>query len=141
MRKYLLLIILVFLAACVGPEEPLDGLYKNSPVVVNTNNAFTFSLRAQNYSTEEKYSLTFNNQAPIKLTTVLIVTEYASKATDTSYFEIFNAGDSLLNRYELKSNIHVAPTEDVTPSAIPKEIFFKADNFTGMVQLVIAVGD
>ena len=125
----------------MGPEEPLDGLSKNTPVVVNTNEAFTFSLIAENYSTEETYNLTFSEQNPIELATVLIVTDFAGRASDTSYFDIFNSNDSLLDHYMLNSNINVTPIENLETNAIPKKIFFKADDFSGLIQLVLAIGD
>ncbi len=136
-----ILISLIIVVSCVGPEEPLDGLSKNTPVVVNTNEAFTFSLIAENYSTEETYNLTFSEQNPIELATVLIVTDFAGRATDTSYFDIFNSNDSLLNHYMLNSNINVTPIENLETNAIPKKIFFKADDFSGLIQLVLAIGD
>ena len=49
----------MFVIGCVGPEESLDGLSTNSPVIVNTAEAFSFSLRGENYTTEETYSLNF----------------------------------------------------------------------------------
>jgi hypothetical protein len=136
-----ILISLIIVVSCVGPEEPLDGLSKNTPVVVNTNEAFTFSLIAENYSTEETYNLTFSEQNPIELATVLIVTDFAGRASDTSYFDIFNSNDSLLNHYMLNSNINVTPIENLETNAIPKKIFFKADDFSGLIQLVFAIGD
>ena len=135
------LVSLIFIVACVGPEEPLDGLSKNSPVVVNTNEAFTFSLKAENYSTEETYNLTFSELTPIELTTVLIVTDFSGSAGGTSYFDIFNSNDSLLTRYELNSNINVAPIKNLETNAIPNKIFFKVNDFSGFVQLVLAIGD
>ncbi len=132
---------MILIIACVGPEEPLDGLTKNTPIVVNTNDAFTFSLNAENYTTEETYILTFSDINPIQLATVLIVNEFAGKTSDTSYFDIFNSNDSLLAHYGLNSNINVAPVEDLETSAIPNKIFFKADDFSGFVQLVLAIGD
>ena len=142
MKNIAVIIILsIILFHCVGPEEPLDGLSKNSPVVVNTNDAFTLSLRAENYSTEENYILTFPTQNPIEFTTVLIVTDFAGRPSDTSYFDIFNSNDSLLNRYILNSNISVAPVENLEISAIPNKVFFKSDDFSGLVQLVLAIGD
>ena len=138
---FVILTTLIFIVSCVGPEESLDGLSKNTPVVVNTNEAFTFSLIAENYSTEETYNLTFSEQNPIELATVLIVTDFAGRASDTSYFDIFNSNDSLLNHYMLNSNINVTPIENLETNAIPKKIFFKADDFSGLIQLVLAIGD
>lgn len=141
MKKYILTLLSMVIISCVGPEEPLDGLTKNLPVIVNTSEAFTFSLRAENYSTEETYNLSLSELTPINLTTVLIVTDFAGRATDTSYFDIFNFNDSLLTRYGLNSNINIAPIENLETKAIPKKIFFKADDFSGFVQLVLAIGD
>lgn len=140
--KYISLLIFLMLAiSCVGPEEPLDGLYKNSPVVVNTNESFTFSLRGQNYSTEENYTLSFSLDNPIELTTVLVVTEFAGRSTDTSFFNILNSNGVIISEYNLNSNINVAPIESVEVDNIPQKIYFKADNFSGLVQLVLAIGD
>ena len=142
MKKALLILCAInLLISCVGPEEPLDGLYKNSPVVVNTDESFTFSLRGQNYTTEENYALSFPTDNPIELTTVLVVTEFAGKSSDTSYFNIYNSNDEIISEYNLNSNINIAPVETVEVDAIPQEIFFKADNFSGVVQLVLAIGD
>ena len=138
---FVLSLLTLLLISCVGPEEPLDGLYKNSPVVVNTNESFTFSLRGENYSTEENYVLTFSTDNAIELTTVLVVTDFAGRSGDTSYFDIYNTNDSLLTNYKLTSNINVAPSDIVPTNAIPNKIYFKADNFTGVVQLVLAIGD
>ena len=142
MKKIVAIImLLLIIVSCVGPEEPLDGLTKNTPIVVNVSDAFTFSLRAVNYSTEENYNLLFSAQNTINFTTVLIVTDFAGSASDTSYFDIFNSNDSLLNRYILSSNINVAPVDSLEINAIPSKIIFKADDFSGFVQLVLAVGD
>lgn len=141
MRYIYLLIPFLLFISCVGPEEPLDGLYKNSPVVVNTSESFTFSLRGQNYTTEDNYTLSFPISSPIELTTVLVVTDFAGRSTDTSYFDIYNSNDSLLANYELKSNINVATVDGLEAIAIPNKIFFKADDFSGVVQLVFAIGD
>ena len=142
MKKVIIIFIsMILIISCVGPEEPLDGLTKNTPIVVNTNDAFTFSILAENYTTEETYNLTFSDQNPIELTTVLIVTDFAGRTSDTSYFDIFNSNDSLLNRYILSSNINVAPIDSLEINAIPNKIFLKTDDFSGFVQLVLAIGD
>lgn len=138
---FVILASLIFIVSCVGPEEQLNGITKNTPVVVNTNEAFTFSLVAENYTTEETYNLTFSDLNPIELATVLIVTDFAGRTSDTSYFDIFNSNDSLLIRYKLNSNINVAPVNNLGTNAIPNKIFFKADDFSGFVQLVLAIGD
>lgn len=140
MKKVIVIFIsLIFIVTCVGPEEPLDGLYKNTPVVVITDNAFTFSLQAGSYSTEENYNLIFPISTPINLTTVLIVTDFASSSNDSSYFDIFNSGNTLLTRYDIRSNINVSPVDSLDINEIPQKIYFKADNFSGFVQLVLAI--
>lgn len=142
MKKLIgIFISFILIGSCVGPEEALDGLSKNFPVIINTNKAFTFSLTAENYTTEETYNLTFSDFNPVELATVLIVTDFAGRASDTSYFDIFNSNDSLLNHYALSSNINVTPVKNLEASAIPNKIFLKMDDFSGFVQLVLAIGD
>lgn len=138
---FVILASLIFIVSCVGPEEPLDGITKNTPVVVNTNEAFTFSLVAENYSIEETYNLAFSELNALELVTVLIVTDFAGRASDTSYFDIFNSNDSLLTHYILNSNINITPIDNLETSAIPNKIFFKANDFNGFIQLVLAIGD
>lgn len=143
MNKYFLIVLsMIFIISCVGPEEPLDGLYENTPVVVNTEDAFTFSIRAENYTIEKTYNLAFKaNSDSINLTTVLIVTDFAGSASDTSYFDIFKSNNSVLAHYDINSDIYVSPENHLDSTEIPTEIFFKADDFSGLIQLVLAIGD
>ena len=46
-KRIVIFVSLIFIVSCVGPEEPLDGFSKNTPVVVNVNDTFTFSLLAE----------------------------------------------------------------------------------------------
>ena len=69
------------------------------------------------------------------------MTDFAARTSDTSYIDIFNANDSLLSHYDLNSNISIAPVENLEANAIPNKIFFKANDFSGFIQLVLAVGD
>lgn len=134
--------IISIILSCVGPEEPLDGLYENTPVVVNTVDAFTFSIRAENYSIEKNYDLAFETESDsINLTTVLIVTDFGGSSNDTSYFDIFDSNNSLLAHYDINSDIYVSPDVQLDSTEIPTEIFFVADDFSGLIQLVLALDE
>jgi hypothetical protein len=43
MKKWLLVVVIWNLSACVGPPGPDQGLVENLPVIINTNSAFSFA--------------------------------------------------------------------------------------------------
>ena len=59
MNNYQLILInstvlfLLFVTGCVGPPEAEYGLVENFPVVINTQNLFTYSLNGDKYSSED----------------------------------------------------------------------------------------
>lgn len=133
------LLLIMFYAGCVGPEEPVNGLIDNIPVVVNTPEAFTFSLLADDYSTEETFSLNFPIESEKnELAITLVSSEYRASSNDTTAFWVVNSQDSLLHFYRITNNMVIVDTDSVWDRTIPKSIYFKATNFTGMIELVLA---
>jgi hypothetical protein len=129
----------MFNEGCVGPEEPVDGLVDNIPVVVNTAEAFTFSLLADGYSTEETYRLNFPIETEKnELVITLVSTEYRSNPNDTTAFWIVNSQDSILHLYRITMNTVNVDIDSVSTRTTPETIYFKATNFTGMIELVLA---
>lgn len=129
----------LFYVGCVGPEEPVDGLLDNIPVVVNTAEAFTYSLLADDYSTEETYRLNFSNESEKnELVITLVSTEYRASPNDTTAFWVVNSQDSILHLYRITNNMVVVDIDSVSDRNIPETIYFKATNFTGMIELVLA---
>jgi len=52
MKNVFIIIVTTFFIGCVGPSEANHGLVENMPAVINTTSAFSFILRADNYSSE-----------------------------------------------------------------------------------------
>ncbi|HDY75224.1 MAG TPA: hypothetical protein ENH49_01740 [Candidatus Marinimicrobia bacterium] len=116
---------------CVGPEDPLDGLLEDLPAVVNTSDAFTFNLKGNKYSFEEKYTLSMQPDSLSVLTTALIVQNWAGKDTTRIFF--INASDSTYAWFRITGNLVYTAIEslNVEIQDFPKKILFKGTNFTG----------
>ncbi len=133
----LLLLVLLFLAACVGPEELYDGLVENIPTVVNTNKAFTFALKADNYDFNERYSLSFAIQdSNALITTTIVVTE--AQNTDSTQIIFFDEENVELLRYSIYGET-VYVGIDSAKYFYPEAVQFRGENYSGEVQCVLAV--
>ena len=74
MIKWLLVAVIWNSFACVGPPDPDQGLVENLPVIINTNSAFSFSVRGNNYTFEENIDLSLNLPDSKTVASTLIVT-------------------------------------------------------------------
>ena len=138
--KYIALALITLVTmSCVGSEIPIDGIYKNTPVVVNVNDAFTLTVKAEKYDIEETYTLNFSGDSQLELSTFLVVTDYKGDASDTSYINIYNSADSLITQYLLNSNMNNVKIDSVNSETIPKKVSFKAVKLTGLVTFVASV--
>ena len=86
MKKWLLVVVIWNLPACVDPPDPDQGLVENFPVIINTNSAFSFLVRGDNYTFEENIDLSLNLPDGKTVASTLIVTEY--KSTDTTFIQL-----------------------------------------------------
>ena len=120
MKKWLLVVVIWNLTACVGPSDPDQGLVENLPVIINTNSAFSFSVRGENYTFEENIDLSLNLPDSKTVASTLIVTEY--KSTDTTY------------DYMVNSNM---TRVDHTASLKPKKAILQGRKFSGILQWVV----
>ena len=141
MKYIVLTVIILFTITCVGSETPIDGIYKNTPVVVSVENAFTLTVKAEKYDVEETYNLSFSDQGPLELSTVLVITDFAGDASDTSFINIYNSADSLITQYLLNSNMNNVKIDSVNSETIPKKVSFKAIKLTGLVTFVASVSN
>ena len=79
------ILLLFFCIACIGPPETEYGLVENFPVVINTQNVFTYSLNGDKYSSEDSYELDLVLLDSLHdVITSLIVSDYAGSNRDTS---------------------------------------------------------
>lgn len=120
--------------ACVDPADQDFGLLENLPVVVNTPNVFTYTLKGRNNSFEEEYELNLilNNDASFSCT--LIVTDYSGK--DTIYVKLTGPEDELIFNGIVSGNI--LKVEQGLISA-PDKFTFKGNKFSGLLEFVLAL--
>ena len=116
---------------CVGPEDPLDGLLEDLPAVVNTPEVFTFNLKGNKYSFEEKYTLSMKPDSNSILTTSLIVQNWSGKDTTKIFF--INAGDTTYSWIRITGNLIITAIDSLSNDTRfhPRKIRLKGTNFTG----------
>jgi hypothetical protein len=143
-KKYnLSLLFLWAVSGCVGPPDHEYGLVENFPVVINTENVFTFSLFGDKYSSEDTYQLNMVLSDSIhKVITSLIVSEYAGSNRDTTLIYIEN-DSTIADFFSIHANYSSPPIEtDVdSVSYFPKRITFKSDQFSGKLELLMIRSD
>lgn len=122
---------------CVGPEDPVDGLLEDLPSVVNTADVFTFNLKGNNYSFEEKYRLTMNPDSNSVLTTSLIVTGWSGNDTTRIFYK--NAGDTTYAWIQINGNLTYTATDSLTNDSKyhPSKLLLEGTDFTGTMQFSI----
>ncbi|NQV36758.1 MAG: hypothetical protein HQ509_01995 [Candidatus Marinimicrobia bacterium] len=128
-------ILLIF--ACVGPEDLNDGLVDNIPTVVNTNEAFTFALKADNYTFNESYSLSFSviDSSSFISTTLLITGAGNSDSLSITFY-----GENNVELWPINwGGNMVYVSRDSTALFNPKSVQFKGEDYTGEIQCVLAV--
>jgi len=132
MKKWLLVVVIWNLTACVGPSDPDQGLVENLPVIINTNSAFSFSVRGKNYTFEENIDLSLNLPDSKTVASTLIVTEY--KSTDTTFIELVDVDGLKIYDYMVNSNM---TRVDQTASLKPKKAILQGRKFSGILQWVV----
>ena len=109
MKRILVTIFASALVSCVGPADPDHGLVENLPVVINKNDVFSLSLRADNFSINQIFTLSLSIPSNKKILSTLIVTDFSS--TDSSVIQILGENDSTIFNYMIESNKTLSPTE------------------------------
>ncbi len=133
----LLVILFFFLLACVGPPEPLDGLIEDLPAVVSTESVFSFSLKGNRFTFDERYILALKLDSTSVLNTTLTVSDFAS--TDTVFITVKNEADSVLNFWEVTSNWVEVRVDSLSTdvSQYPKKVLFRGQDFKGVLQYLL----
>ena len=149
MNNYRLILInstilfFLFVTGCVGPPEAEYGLVENFPVVINTENVFTYSLNGDKYSSEDSYELNLSLSDTLhKVITSLIVLDYAGSNRDTSIVTVEN-DSTVANVFSITSNYSSPPTETDVDSVFyfPKRISIKTDQFIGKMEFILVRSD
>ena len=131
--KYLrLFVVLVgFLVVINSPIDLLSDVYDNIPVKVNTQNSFTFTLSAKDFTYSTTDDLVFLNDSLVVTITMANVTSSNSscKLYNSSNVEIF--GESL-NESKVVVNTDLI-------GDIPDKIKIELIDFTGQLTIVVAL--
>ena len=134
MKNVYKIIVTTFLIGCVGPSEADHGLVENMPAVINTTSAFSFILRADNYSSENTIELSFNLPEGQNLASSLIVTE--TKGNDTTLIKLEDDGGGEIYKYSIIGDIAELNT---AASTQPKKAMIITKNFTGILDWSVTV--
>ena len=136
MNKYIA-IILLLIYGCVGPPEPDDGLIDNLPSIINTSDAFSFSLRGDKYDFNESYDLSFILDSNSVLSTTLIINEFSGN--DTTSIFLKNSLDSTLYWYLVLGNSVYSRIDTMSedPFSYPEKINVVGIQFNGVVDFQI----
>ena len=126
--KNSLIFITAFFLGCVGPSEADHGLVENLPAIINTSSAFSFILRADNYSSENSIELSFSLPEGQNLASGLIVTEY--KGNDTTLIRLEDDAGDEIYKYLINGDITELNTSSTSK---PKKAIIITKNFTGIL--------
>ena len=132
MKKILITILGCALVSCVGPADPDHGLVENLPVVINKNDVFTLSLRADNFNYDETFLLSISIPSNKKTLSTLIVTDFSSN--DSSIIQILGENDSMIVSYLINSNNTLSVSSNYTT---PKKAFISLNSFSGIFDWVV----
>ena len=132
MKKWLLVVVIWNLSACVGPPGPDQGLVENLPVIINTNSAFSFLVRSDNYTFEENIDLSLNLPDGKTVASTLIVTEF--KSTDTTFIQLVDVDGLKIYDYMVNANM---TRVDQTASLKPKKAILQGNKFSGILEWVV----
>ena len=126
--KNSLIFLTAFFLGCVGPSEADHGLVENMPAIINTSSAFSFILRADNYSSENSIELSFSLPEGQNLASGLIVTEY--KGNDTTLIRLEDEVGDEIYKYSINGDITELNTSSTSK---PKKAIIITKNFSGIL--------
>ena len=132
------LCLLIYIG-CVGPPEAEYGLVENFPVIINTQDLFTYSLNGDKYSSEEIYELNLSLSDSLhKVITSLIISDYAGFNRDTSIIMVLN-DSTVANIFHITTNYSLPPSETEVDSVFyfPKSVSIKTDQFIGKMEFMM----
>ena len=120
-----------FFISCVGPPDPDHGLVENLPAIINTNTAFSYDLRGDNYSIDESINLSLSLTDGM-LASTLIVTDY--KNTDTTIVLLQGLNGEQIYKYIVTGNVTRVNANSRTQ---PKKAIIQSNSFTGIFSWTI----
>lgn len=135
-KVFFICLVILFAAACVGPEELYDGLVKNIPTVVNTNDVFTYAIKAENYDFNQSYDLAITGSDTSFLLTTLLIT--GAGDADTVSITFYDADNTVLWPLKWAGDLVYTAMDSLT-NYHPKSVRFNAKDYTGEIQCVLVI--
>lgn len=130
----LVLFLSLLLTSCMSDSENLSNLittpFDNIPVVVNTLNAYTFTLNANEFSETRSENLSFNTDS------LVITLTLGNHSAGGGSLTVAGSDSSEIFSESLDRNKVVIRTD--VNGHIPKTISVTLIDFTGSVSLVLA---
>jgi hypothetical protein len=124
-------ILLFYIISCVGPPEPDHGLVENLPAVINTNTAFSYSLRGDDYSIDESFDISLS-LTDGTIGSTLIVTDH--KNSDTTIVLLQGDNGEEIYKYIVTGN---TTRVNANSRAQPKKALIQSNSFTGILSWTI----
>jgi len=132
LKRLIIFIFFIVLNGCVGPAEPNHGLVENLPAVINKNDVFSFSLRADNFEYEKAFQTTISLENNKQLISTLVISDFT--AGDSSYISVMGESDTLIYNYQINSNL--VETEIKNHRTVDKVIIYLR-GFSGIIDWVL----
>ena len=132
MKPLIIFVFFIVLNGCVGPAEPSHGLVENLPAVINKNDVFSFSLRADNFEYEKVFQTTISLENNKQLISTLVISDFT--AGDSSYISVMGESDTLIYNYQINSNL--VETEIKNHRTVNKVIIY-LQGFSGIIDWVL----
>ena len=132
MKPLIIFVFFIVLNGCVGPAEPSHGLVENLPAVINKNDVFSFSLRADNFEYEKVFQTTISLENNKQLISTLVISDFT--AGDSSYISVMGEKDTLIYNYQINSNL--VETEIKNHRTVNKVIIYLRE-FSGIIDWVL----
>lgn len=126
-----ILTILILLTLSCTKDNDILTPYSNTPVVAHTQNAFAYTLVAQNYSATANYNVNFTSDS---LAYSLVISGYSSGNGLLRVGKLISS--SYIYLEQLNTNKVVAFTD--TNSQAPEYIHFEFYNFSGTISFSLA---
>tara|TARA_B100000212_G_scaffold63478_1_gene43466 strand:- start:3823 stop:4230 length:408 start_codon:yes stop_codon:yes gene_type:complete len=132
LKPLIIFVFFIVLNGCVGPAEPSHGLVENLPAVINKNDVFSFSLRADNFEYEKVFQTTISLENNKQLISTLVISDFT--AGDSSYISVMGESDTLIYNYQINSNL--VETEIKNHRTVNKVIVYLR-GFSGIIDWVL----
>jgi len=112
------------------PIDLLIGTYDNIPVIVNTEDSYTFTVSASNLNYKVDDDLTFGSDS------LVITVTLTNVSSSMSFFTIYDINDFEIFSESLNNNKVVVNTELGVVN--PKRIVAELSDFSGNLTIVLA---